>query len=152
MSASAMSAARELAPVGDLLAVTDLARGIEWAAVMGSSEDGQAYRWGGFDSLAAGTVDALLWALAVTEVRPVSGPAHGAAPSAADVDREARVVDRDLGRAERMSPEWLYLGGVLDGLDYAQGVRRTFWWEELPHLILSKYRSRPDVGSQVSHD
>lgn len=42
---------------------------------------------------------------------------------------EAAVMRRAMATSD--SPDWCYLGGVADALEFALGLKQAFWWVPL---------------------
>ena len=100
------------------------------------------------ERIASGTLDGALWLLGVTDLPPVS---HGSRPrpSTEVVARERDVAGELRNRYERDDPEWLYLGGVLDVLEFALGVEAPFWWVPLPEKSRIGPPARDIYGREI---
>ena len=129
----------------DLWFLADVARAIEWDARFEDSLGLEPRSRELHQQVAAGTVDALLWVLGVVLVSPTTGQRF--------IDRSARGLLDELdltvarrGRAERESLDWFYLGGVADALEFALGLRRTFWWVPLPASLIEGPPRRDEHG------
>jgi len=72
----------------------------------------------------------LLWLLEVTDVAPITGLPRPRTFSS--VERELTVGLSLRAEVPVWSRDWCYLGGVADGLEFALGLRREFWWVPLP--------------------
>lgn len=100
------------------------------------------------ERIASGSLDAALWLLSITDLPPVS--------EWIDVDRsmtavaERRAAVADLRRhVQSNSPEWLYLGGVADVLDFALGLEEPFWWVPLPESMRAGPPRRDAYGREI---
>jgi hypothetical protein len=100
------------------------------------------------ERIASGSLDAALWLLSITDLPPVS--------EWIDVDRsltavaERRAATADLRRQARdNSPEWLYLGGVADVLDFALGLEESYWWAPLPESMRAGPPRRNAYGREI---
>lgn len=131
----------------ELRFLADLARWMQAGCFrLGRRLDGEyVYR----DRIASGTLDAALWLLGVTDLSPVS---HAPSPLptgrvAADEREVARDVRAHFGRDDE---EWLYLGGVLDLLDFALGEEAPFWWVPLPEKTRCGRVRRDIYGREVA--
>lgn len=86
------------------------------------------------ERIAAGTLDAGLWLLGLADLAPASQMVQ----SDRSPGRVADERDRTATLRRRFvvdDPEWLYLGGVLDALDFAIGLEESFWWVPLPDVM-----------------
>lgn len=125
----------------DLRFVADLSRRMQWDAQQATDPDADFVR----EHIAAGTLGALVWLLDVTDVAPATGRIlRDRSPAAIDAERSAAQRRRALER--RDSAPWLELGGVLDALDFAAGVRDRFWWVPLPEPLRGGPLPRDEYG------
>lgn len=132
----------------DLWFLADVARAIEWDARFEDSLGLEPQSRELHQQVAAGTVDALLWVLGVVLVSPTTGQRF--------IDRSARGLVDELeltvsrrARAQRESPDWFYLGGVADALEFSLGLHRTFWWVPLPASLIEGPPRRDEHGFSV---
>ena len=100
------------------------------------------------ERIASGTLDGALWLLGVTDLPPVSH-ASFPRPTRAVVVRERDVAGELRYRYDRDDPEWLYLGGVLDMLEFALGVEAPFWWVPLPEKSRIGPPARDIYGREI---
>lgn len=129
----------------DLWFLADIARGMQWAARFDESLDADAESRMVHEHIASGTVDALFWMLGPMLVSPVTGRRRADRSRAGVADELATAVMRRAGR-ESTHPDWYYLGGVADALEFALGVQRAFWWVPLPDSL----RGGPPVRDEYA--
>ena len=115
----------------DLWFLADVAKGMQWAARFDETLNSDAHARSVHEHIAGGTFDAVLWVLGPVLVSPVTGRRKGdrSRPGVAN-ELEAAVMRRAL--LDSRQPDWYYLGGVADALEFSLGFRRSFWWVPLP--------------------
>ncbi len=129
----------------DLWFLADVARAIGWDARFDDSLGLEVQSRALHQNVAAGTVDTLLWVVGVALVSPAGGQRF--------VDRSQQGLVEELelavtrrARVEPGSLDWYYLGGVADGLEFALGLRRAFWWAPLPASLIAGPPARDEFG------
>ena len=100
------------------------------------------------ERIASGTLDGALWLLGVTDLPPISHTSRPH-PSNDNVVRERDVAGELRNRYDPDDPEWLYLGGVLDVLEFALGVEAPFWWVPLPEKSRIGPPARDIYGREI---
>ncbi|MGL5824925.1 MAG: hypothetical protein ACRCYU_08925, partial [Nocardioides sp.] len=126
--------ADELVPLADLLFIADLARGMQWDARAGADPSATERENFTRSHVASGTFDAIAWLVGLTAVTPATG-VRSADRSPVGIEVQIEVTKRARGVLDQASGQALYLGGVLDALDFAMGLRDRFWWVPLPDAI-----------------
>lgn len=100
------------------------------------------------ERIAAGTLDAMLWVLGITGLAPASGEARPERAPETIVQERALAVQ--LRRRYPVgSPEWLYLGGLTDALDFVLGLEAPFWWVPLPEVMRMGPPRRDEYGREI---
>jgi len=129
----------------DLWFLADVARAIGWDARFDSSLGLESESRALQQNVAAGTVDTLLWVVGVVLVAPASGQRFVDRSQLGLVDELELAVAR-RARVAHGSLDWYYLGGVADGLEFALGLRRAFWWAPLPASLIAGPPARDEFG------
>ena len=132
----------------DLWFLADVARAIKWDARFEDSLGLDARTRQLHEQVAAGTVDTLLWVVGVVLVSPTSGQRFVDRSRLGLVDELEATIQR-RARVERESPDWYYLGGVADALEFSLGQRRAFWWAPLPAALVAGPPTRDELGFSV---
>ncbi|MGL5826627.1 MAG: hypothetical protein ACRCYU_17725 [Nocardioides sp.] len=146
VSAQNVSAyADELVPLADLLFIADLARGMQWDARAGADPAATERENFTRSHVASGTFDAIAWLVGLTDVTPATG-VRSADRSPVGIEVQIEVTKRARGELDQASGQALYLGGVLDALDFAMGVRERYWWVPLPDAIRLSRGRRDEFG------
>ena len=132
----------------DLWFLADIAKGMQWAARFDVTLEAGAHTRMVHEHIAGGTVDAFLWVLGPVLVSPVTGR-RGADRSRLGVtdELEAAVMRRTL--LDSSHPDWYYLGGVADALEFALGFRSPFWWVPLPDGLRAGPPARDEYAFTV---
>lgn len=132
----------------DLWFLADVARAVAWDARFDDSLGLDTQSRALNQNVAAGTVDALLWVVGVVLVSPASGQRF--------VDRSQRGLVDELklavarrARVEHASLDWYYLSGIAEGLEFALGLHRAFWWAPLPASLIAGPPARDEFGFSV---
>jgi hypothetical protein len=89
-------------------------------------------------AIAAGTVDALSWVLARTDVAPASRQPNPR-PTPDEMVIESVMAD-GLRTDGPTGSKSCYYGGVADALSFALGIPCAYWWAPLPTAL---HRLRP---------
>ncbi len=132
----------------DLWFLADIARGMQWAARFDETLDADAESRMVHEHIAGGTVDALLWMLGPALVSPVTGRRRAERTRAGVASELEAAVMRRAVRESR-HPDWYYLGGVADALEFALGMRRAFWWVPLPDSLRAGPPARDEYAFSV---
>lgn len=132
----------------DLWFLADMARAIEWDARFDDSMNLESQSRALHQHVAAGTVDTLLWVLGVVLVSPASGQRF-TDRSQGGLANELELAVARRARVYHGSLDWCYLGGVADGLEFALGLRRAFWWSPLPAALIAGPPARDEFGFSV---
>lgn len=118
----------------DLWFLADVAKGMEWGARFDESLDADEHTRLVHEHIAAGTADTVLWVLGPVLVSPATGRRRVDRSRTGLTDElEAAVMRR--GAIGSTHPDWYYLGGVADALEFSLGLRRPFWWVPLPESL-----------------
>ena len=135
-----------LASRPDVEFLVGLARGLRRSAGL-ERLDGNEGAWV-VEQLAAGTLEALPFALGVTNEGPSSGRVL--------TERTFEVFDEEAWFAEQLreslphkGPQWYYYGGMSDALDFAAGYRLRFWWVPLPERLRAGPPARDEFAYTI---
>lgn len=132
----------------DLWFLADVAKGMQWAARFDESLDADEQDRLVHGHIAAGTVDTVLWVLGPVLVSPVTGRRRVDRSRTGLADElEAAVMRRAV--LDCRQPDWYYLGGVADALEFALGFRRQFWWVPLPAGLRAGPPTRDEYAFSV---